>query len=72
MESTYTLIAGVGELHTGPKHPLSGADHESYFNLHMVPPGYQPKEDGDCEYLAQHNQAYSGQVGLASLGRLPT
>ena len=26
----------MGELHTGPKHPLSGADPESYFDLHVV------------------------------------
>ena len=62
----------MGELHTGPKHPLSGADPESYFNLHVVPPGYQPKGEGDCEYLAQYDHTYSGQVGLGSLGRLPT
>ena len=31
----------MGDLHTGPKHPLSGADPESYFDLHMVPSGYQ-------------------------------
>ena len=35
-------------------------------------PGYQPKGDGDCEYLAQYNQSYSGLVGLVSLGCLPT
>ena len=58
----------MGELHTGPKHPLSGADPESYFDLHMIPPGYQPKGEGDCGYLAQYNQAYSGQVGLVRHG----
>ena len=31
----------------------------------MVPPGYQPKGEGDCGYLEQYNQAYSG--GLVSL-----
>ena len=62
----------MGELHTGPRHPLSGADPESYFDLHMVPPGYQPKGDGDCGCLAQYDQAYSGRVGLVCLGRLPT
>ena len=24
------------ELHAGPKHPLSGADPESYFDLHVL------------------------------------
>ena len=54
----------MGELHVGPKHPLSGSDPESYLD--------QPKGEGDCRYLAQYNQAYSGQVGHASLGQLPT
>ena len=40
-----------------PKHPLSGADPESYFNLHMIPPGYQPIEEGDYSYQTQYNQA---------------
>ena len=62
----------MGELHAGPKHPLSGADPESYVDLHVVPTGHQPKGEGDCGYLAQYNQAYSGRVGLISLGRLPT
>ena len=35
-------------------------------------PGYQPKREGDCGYLAQHSQAYSEWVGLVNLGRLPT
>ena len=67
MGSTWSLDAGMGRLHTEPKHPLSDADPESYFDLHMVPPGYQPKEEGDCGYLA-----YSRRVGLVSLSRLPT
>ena len=58
----------MSELHTGPRHPLSGADLES-FDLHMVPHGYQPNGEGDCGYLAQYDQAYSVWV---SLGRLPT
>ena len=61
----------MGELHTGPKHSLSGADHESNFDLHEVALGYQPKGEGDCGYLAQYNQAYSGRVFLVRLGRLP-
>ena len=61
----------MDELHTGSKHPLSGADHESYFDLHMVLPGYQPRREGDCMYLAQYNQAYSWQVALVGLGWLP-
>ena len=60
------------ELHTGPKHPLSSTDPESYFDLLVVPPGYQLKGEGNCGYLDQYNQAYSGRVGLASLGQLPT
>ena len=72
MESTYSLYAGMAEFHTGPKHPLSGADPESYFDLHMVPPGYQSNRDSDCGYLAQYNQAYSRRVRHVSLGQLPT
>ena len=45
----------MGELHPGPKHPLSDADTESYFDLHVIPPGYKPKGDGNLGYLAQHN-----------------
>ena len=45
----------MGELHTGSKHPLSDADPESEFDLHVVPSGYQPKGEGDCGYLAQYN-----------------
>ena len=33
MGSTESLDAGIGELHTGPKHPLSGVDTVSYFIL---------------------------------------
>ena len=29
--SALTLNAGMGEFHTGPRHPLSGADPESYW-----------------------------------------
>ena len=62
----------MGELHTGPKHPLNGADPASYFNLHVVPPRYHPKGVGNCGYQAQYNQAYSGRVGLISFGQLST
>ena len=61
----------MGELHTGPYHPLCGADPESYFDLHLVPPGYRRKGEGNCMYLAQCNHAYSGWVELVGLGRLP-
>ena len=47
----------MGELHTGPRHPLSGADPMPYFDLHMVPAGYQPKGESDCRFLAQYDQA---------------
>ena len=62
----------MGELHAGPKHALSGAYPESYINHHMVPTGYQSKGEGDCGYLAQHNQAYSMRMELNTLGLLPT
>ena len=62
----------MGELHTEPIHPLGGADHESYFDLHVAPPGYQPKGEGDSGYLAQYGMAYSGRMGLIRLGQLPT
>ena len=61
----------MGELLTGPMHTLSDTDPESNVDLHAVPPGYQPKGEGDCGYMAQYNQDYSGLVGLVSLGRLP-
>ena len=61
----------MGELHTVPIQPPSGTDPESYIDLHILPPGYQPKGESDCGYLAQCNQAYSGRVGLVSFGRLP-
>ena len=28
----------MGELNAGPRHPLSGTDTESHFDLHVVPP----------------------------------
>ena len=52
-------------------HPLSGADHESYFNLHCLTPGYQPRGEGDCGYLAQYDQVSGGRMGLVGLGRTP-
>ena len=61
----------MSEHHTEPKHPLSGADPESYFDLQVVPPGYQPKGEGDCRYLVQYDQPYSWWVGLIGLSRLP-
>ena len=72
MGSTWSLDTGICELHTGPRHPLSGADSESYFDLIMVPLVCQPKGEGDCGYLAMYSQAYSGRMGLVSVGRLPT
>ena len=62
----------MGELHTGPKHPLNVADPEPYLDLHVVLPGCQPKGEGDCGYLAQYNQAYSyGKGSLALVGCPP-
>ena len=60
------------ELGDGPRHPLSGAHPESNIDLHVVPAGYQPKGEGDCGYMAQYNPAYSGQMGLVILCRMPT
>ena len=71
MGSTQSLDAGKGELHTWPKHPLSGTDTEYYYEHHVVLPGYQPKGECDCGYMAQYDQVYSGWVGLISLGRMP-
>ena len=71
MGSTKSLDAGMGELHIGPRHLLRGTDPESYFDLHVVTPGYQAKGEGDCVYLAQYNQAYSWRVGRVVIGRLP-
>ena len=63
----------MGETHTGSKHPLSGADTESYYDLHVVPPGYQPKGKGDCGYLTQYDQANSGRGwgSSALVGNIP-
>ena len=61
----------MGELHTGPRHPLSDADPEFYFELHVVPHGCQPKGEDNCGYLAQYDQAYSGRVEVVCLCRLP-
>ena len=71
MGSIYLLNAGMGEHHAEAGHTLYGADSKSYFDIHVVPPGCQPKEEGDCWYLALYNQAYSRWVGLVRLGRLP-
>ena len=62
----------MGELHNGLKHPLSGAVPVSYFDLQVVPAGYQQNGEGDGGYMAQYYPAYSWLVGLVSLGRLPT
>ena len=62
----------MGELLAGPKHPLSVADPEYYFDLLVVRPGCQPKGEGDCGYMAKYNQAYSVLMGRVSLRRLPT
>ena len=72
MVSTSSLDAGMGELHSGPKPPLSGTDPVSYFDLHVIPPVCQPKGEGECGYLVQYNQANSGRMGIVRLGRLPT
>ena len=61
----------MGELHAWPKDPLSCADPETCFDLHAVPPGYQPIGEGDYGYLAQYNQAYFGWVELVSLDGSP-
>ena len=68
--STYSLDAGCGELHAGPRHPLGCTDPESYFDLHVVPPGYQPTGEDDCGCLAQYTQAYSRQAELIGLVRV--
>ena len=54
----------MGELYTGSKHPMSGADPESYFDIHMIPPGYKQKGEEDCGYLAV-------QQGLRRAGGVP-
>ena len=61
----------MGELHTGPKYPLSSADPESYFDLRVVPLDNNKKERATVG-AEQYKQAYSGQVGLVCLDRLPT
>ena len=61
----------MGELHTGPMHPLKGADPESYIDLHILPPECLQKGVGDCRYLEQHNQAYSGWWGSLALFGFP-
>ena len=57
----------MGKRHTVPK-----TSTESYLNLHVVPPGYQPKGGDDCRYLAHYDEAYSGFVELIGLARLST
>ena len=57
----------MGEFHTGPKYPLSDADPESYFDVHVIPPLILTKGERDCGYLAQYNQAYSRWVRLINL-----
>ena len=57
----------MGEILAGLRYPLSGADPESYFDLHVVPPGYQPKGEGNCGYLAQYSLANSWRLGLLAL-----
>ena len=61
----------MGELHTGTKHPLNVAEPESDFDLHVVPPGYLPRGDVECGYVAQYDHIYSGRVGLISVSQLP-
>ena len=61
----------MDEFDTGQKHLLSGADLETYIDIHVVPHGYQPIGEDNSGYLAQHSQAYSRRVGLDGLGQLP-
>ena len=37
----------MGKIHAEPNYPLSGTDHEYYFGLHVLHPGYQPNGEGD-------------------------
>ena len=60
----------MGELHTGSKHPVCGAEPVSYID-HVVHSGNQPTGEVDCVCLVQYNQAYTGLVGLVGIGRLP-
>ena len=63
----------MGELHTGSRHPQNCTDPESCFKLQVVPPGYQQKGEGNCEYVAQYDQAYYGWMGLVvGLGHMLT
>ena len=62
----------MGDIHTGPKHPLSDAEVKSYSNLHMVPPGFELKGEGVCMSLVQYNQVAPGRYELARLRQLPT
>ena len=41
------------EIHMGTKHPLSGADTDTFFDLYMIPSGYQTNGEGDYGYLVQ-------------------
>ena len=67
MGSTWSPDAGLGDLHTGSRHPLSAADPESYFNLHVVPPEYQPKAEetaGTCCSIAMLTPGGWGSFAL--------
>ena len=46
----------MGELHTGQGHTVCVADHDFYIDLHVVPPGFQSKGEGDYGYLAQSSR----------------
>ena len=54
----------MNELHTVPKHPLSGEDHESYFDLHMVPSEYQPKGEGSWHSITRLTPGGWGSLPL--------
>ena len=62
----------MGEVNTGPRHPLSGADPVPYFVLHVVPPGYHQEGEGTAGTwgsIARHS--FGGWGSLALVGRPP-
>ena len=55
------------ELHTGPKHPLSGEDTETYFDLDLVPLDTNQKERataGTWRSISMFNPGRSGSLAL--------
>ena len=61
----------MGELHTAVKYPVIDVYPDSYFSIHMVPPGYNQQERTTADTWHSISRLSPGGWGSIALGGCP-